>query len=128
MGIGVIPSLEQWEKDLQAIKLPFKMPGEKNNVLIRLGIAKVQLYKVMFPEEHLDAVMNMLGVSDTVTNRYPVIKKIVKRLRKILGLQELPQPKKRVLHMQPYAAGKAVTIIPLGSKKDLFTKDGMELI
>lgn len=128
VGIGMIPCLEQWEKDLQAVKLPFTYEQGKKKCLIRLGVDRIQLYKIRFPEDQLEVVSQMLGISNYIPERFPKIKKFISMLRKIMKMDELKIPNKVIEHMQPDQINKAVAIIPIGTKKDAFAKEGFEHI
>ncbi len=129
---GVLPSMKQWEDDMQAVKLPmkYKVKGDKkaDDYLIRLGVARVQIYKLIFPRKHLKIVMAMSGASGGNFDKYPIIKSMAKKIRKMLGLQELPlaEEKDIVRHMWPNQFNKAVAVIPLGYKDDPTDVDGNE--
>lgn len=131
VNVGTIPSLEEWETDLRAVKLPFRYDKNKKKGLLRLGVAKVQIYKLMFPEDQLDEVMAMIGVGfdeNYILKRFPVLKVISKMLRKLLGLKTPPKPTKIYEHMQPNQTTKAVAVVPIGTRKDMVNKEGMELV
>jgi len=131
IGIGMIPCLEQWEKDLQAVKLPFRYDKDKPKCLIRLSVDKIQLYKIKFPEEHLEAVSQLLGITNYIPKRFAMIRRAILVFRKVLRLDELKVPEKildKFKHIQPDGIKKAVAIIPLGTRKDMFTEKGMEML
>ena len=116
-----MPSVRQWQEDLSAQYLPFKFKGEKTAV--RLSVRPVQLYEIGFPEDQLDTVMNMVGSSDYILKRYPVLDKMAKWMRKFLKLKPVPKPKKPFKIMQPNNTNKAVAVVPIGIKDDIKHSD-----
>ena len=129
IATGQPKHLEQWEEDLRAVHLPYEYEKGNKNDLIRLGVAKVQLYKIYFPEPQLDNVMGMIGIGDNyVLNRYPLLKKTATMIRKLLKLKPLPKPKKIYKHLQPDQTTKAVSVVPIGLKKDIYSPEGIEQI
>ena len=130
-GVGTIPSLEQWEKDLQAVKLPFRYDKDKPKCLVRLGVGEVKLYKLFFPNDQLDTVMGLIGVTKDeshVTKRNPILSRGIAILRRALKLKKAPKPTHIIEHMQPDQINKAVGIVPIGTKEDDFDDNGMETI
>ncbi len=130
-AVGAIPSIEAWETDMRAVKLPYEYKKGEPKDLLRLGVGEMKLYKLFFPEDQLETVMKLVGVGTQESNiydRHKIFKPIVKTLRKILGLEKAPLPKEVMMHMQPNQHTKAVRIIPIGTKKDLFNEEGIEQI
>ena len=122
---------EQWKHELEAIKFPYQYKKGKEKNLIRLGVGEVKLYKLYFPKEHLDKVMSIVGVppkGSYALNRNPRLKTAAKCIRKALKLKEAPLPKEVVKHMMPDQHKKSVVVIPIGTKEDAVTSDGIELI
>ena len=121
---------EQWKHELEALKFPFK--SKKGKKLIRLGVGEVKLYKLYFPEEHLDTVMSVVGVpageENYATTKNPRLGTAVKWLRKALKLKEAPIPKKVIQHMMPDQFRKSVVVIPIGTRKDHYGDDDIETI
>ena len=122
---------DQWKHELEAIKLPYKEKG-KEDVLVRLGVGEVKLYKLYFQKENLDAVMSVVGVGKK-TGSYALLKNprlriAIKWMRKALKLKEAPIPKETVAHMMPNQFKKSVVVIPIGTKEDEIGGDGNEKI
>ena len=127
--------LKLWEDDLRSVKLPFEYKAEgakkKEKALIRLGVNRIMPYRLVFPEDQLDAVMSLVGVSKEesyIFQKYPILKKAAWTLRRLLKLKKAPFPEKVVRHMQPNQFDKSVAVIPIGIKKDNINKDGVEHI
>ena len=61
LGIGNVNCLKLWENDLRSVKLPWEFipKGKKKKVkgLIRLGVNRIIPYRLVFPEDQLDAVI-----------------------------------------------------------------------
>lgn len=122
---------DQWKHELEAIKFPYKYKKGTEKGLIRLGVAEVKLYKLYFPEEQLESVMSIVGVSPEgsyALNKNPRLKTAFKWLRKALKLKEAPLPKKVIAHMMPDQHKKSVVVIPIGTRKDEIGGDGIEKI
>ncbi len=122
---------DQWKHELEAIKLPYQHKKGEPKALTRLGVADIKLYKLYFPEEHLDLVMSVVGVSPEgsyALNKNPRLKTIAKWLRKFLKLNEAPMPKTVIEHMMPDQHMKSVVVMPIGTRKDEIGGDGMEKI
>ena len=128
---GPVPSIEAWEVDMRAIKFPFDSNGDgKNDSLIRCGVCPIRLYKIIHPEKSQGALMNHIGINkegEYVTRNYPRLKKYLTMIQKLLKLQKCPLPTEPVPHMQPNQQTKAVAIVPIGTKKDVYFK-GIEQI
>ena len=113
---GILSATKQWENDLAAQYLPFKVieKGKKkpDNYLAQLSVRPVNLYEIVFPEECLDKVLGMVKPEIDLTKAgkfKPFIKWICKRL----GLTKIPNYKPALV---PPADG--VSVIGLGLKND----------
>ena len=119
---GTLTSIDQWEKDLQAVKVPFEYEKD-TKCLWRVAVRPVRLYEIGFPEDQLQTVLSCIGIGlkgNYILDRYPMLKRWAGRIRKILKLQKVPNPEKIIDHMQPNQIDKAVAVIPIGIKKDKF--------
>ena len=129
---GPVPSIEAWETDMRAIKFPWTWGKKKKDKgVIRLGVCPIRLYKLVHPEEQQEALMNHVGISDQpnyVLERYKSLKIISKLLRKLLGLKKAPLATNPVVHMQPNNTSKAVAVVPIGTKKDMYGENGIEML
>jgi len=134
---GPVPSMELWETDMRAIKLPYvygKTKGGKDKkCLARLGVCPVRVYRLIHPEDQLEAVMALSGVGSNpnyVLKRYSILRWIKKILKKALGLKEAPIPSQELVKkyhfMQPDQSSKAVAVVPIGTKKDQYNDGGIE--
>lgn len=127
---GPVPSLELWETDLRALKFPYDSNGDgKKDKLIRCGVCPMMLYKIVHPEDQLEPLMNYVGVpkdGEYITKNHPRLKKWLSLFRKLMGLKKHPKPTAPVRHMQPDQTTKAVAVVPIGYRKDVYNKDGVE--
>lgn len=129
---GIKPHLELWQNDLLAQYLPVMKNGEPyidedgNQSIVQLSVRPVQLFEIGFPKEHLEHVMNLVGTSDYVLDRYPKLKFIANSVRKFLRLKEAPKPTTPIPRFQPHVIHKAVAVIPVGTKEDDMNEDGTE--
>jgi len=130
---GIKPHLEKWQNDLLAQWIPkwkdgkpLMTPNGKQRQYVQLAVRPVQLFEVGFPKEELDNVMNIIGTSNYVLKRYPMLNMGAKMLRKTMKLNEVPKPKKPMPFMQPHPMFKSVAVIPIGLKDDLKGDDGTE--
>jgi len=131
IGKGHTAHLKKWQDDLNAQFIPLMKNGEQiiedgKKMFVQIAVRPVQLFEIGFPKEHLDAIMSVVGTNDYIINRYKIIGRTLKFLRKLLGLKEVPPPKFINELMQPEQSQKAVAIIPLGIKEDIIDKNGFE--
>ena len=128
--VGTIPSVNQWETELRGVKLPFRAKRGQDKYYLGLGVAEMKLYKLFFPDEHLDTVMNCVGVGKSenhITKNHPQLRLLGKMLRKVLRLKKAPTPTAPIDHMQS-CVGKSVGVVPIGMRKDNFDEKGIELL
>ena len=129
---GIKPDLERWQNDLLAKYLPvwdngkLKCEPDGKQHLLQLAIRPVQIFEVGFHKQNLDTVMNMIGTSDYILNRYPLLKMGAKGFRKLMNLKPVPMPKNPIGMMQPFNPGKAVAVVPIGLKEDTIDAAGKE--
>ena len=126
-GIGTPPYLNGWLNDLRAVKLPYRDKRGEVKHYIKLGVAELKIVKLIFPEEHEETVISMMGIGTEeghVFKRNPMLKKIVGTIRRMIGLKKIKYPKKILEHMQP----PYMAIFPIGMKKDNYDENGIEVI
>ena len=130
---GIKPHLEQWQNDLLAQKLPLMKEGKQveddkgNKMFVQLAVRPLQLFEIGFPEEHLQAVLSIVGQQDDyILKRYKILRKFAAMVRKFLKLKKVPQPEFINPLMQPNQYNKAVAVVPIGLKEDIKSKDGFE--
>ena len=146
LASGHIDSLNRWQQDLTAQWLPYYENGKQvlckttegkllkdvNGNIVparrRLLIAPVQLFKIAFAKEELDNVLAMVCPADYMTKRIPGLGWGAKLMRSKLGLKECPVPKLVNAFMQPNEVDKAVAVMPIGLKEDMYNDEGKELI
>ena len=127
--LGVVPSIKQWEKDLQAVWLPMRRGKDKEaKHQVRMGVGEVKLYKLMFPKDQLNNVMGLIGEDPGYVEKYPEVASKVSWIRKLLKLKEAPKPTRIFPHMMPNKFNKAVAVIPIGTREDEVGDDGSENI
>lgn len=122
---GNIASHEMWTRELSSVKLPFKWKGEDK--LMRIGVRPIIPYEIGFPKDQLDYVLSVIGCGNEgnyILDRYPIISKVTKMLRKVLKLKPVPKPKSVIAHMQPEQIFKAVAVVPIGLKDDEILPQG----
>ena len=128
---GTKNHLKKWQEDLGAIWVRRYQNGKPltedgKEMYHQIGVRPVQLFEISFPKEAQETVLNHVGYSGYILNRYPSLKLISKVLKKFLKLKPVPKPKAPNELMQPNQMNKAVAIVPIGLKEDVFSDDGME--
>lgn len=111
--------MDQFVNELQSQYLPYRY--EKGKIgMVQLAVRPIQLFDVVFPEEHLEKVLGMLQPYDSKNTKFAFF------LRKLMKL--LPIPKKR--YPRPINIfGQHVDVTGVGIKKDERSKDsGIEML
>jgi hypothetical protein len=89
---GIKHDVERFINELSAKYLPFNYKGEKS--LVQVAVRPIQLWEVVFPEEHKDTMLRSLFNEKLGQKRgepfHKRHKKFIYVLRKILGVQEIP--------------------------------------
>lgn len=135
---GQTDSLKRWEADLNAQFFPTYTDGkhtilgknEKGQDIVehrRLLVAPIQLYKICFAKEELENVLPLIAPSKYITERYPVLRRGMKFIKRMLKLKDVPEPKYLHSLMQPNQVDKAVFVMPIGLKDDAML-NGKEMI
>lgn len=116
---GIRTRLQEWENDVLAQYLPYKYDANKPKGEVQLSLRPIQLYEVVFPEEHYDKVLSALQPYDERAGA------LARVLRKILRLAPVKKgiPASQFKRRHPW-----VSIIGVGAKKDKRDKDGIELL
>lgn len=117
---GAKDAVDKFINDLQAQYFP--MENEKQKVYTQLIVRPVQLWEVIFPEEHLDEVLNTIqpGVFHKFYEKYFGI------LRKIIKFDKIPKERAHTRRRLIY--NKNIEIVPIGIKKDKRNENGTELL
>ena len=110
---GILSATKQWENDLAAQYLPFKVleKGKKKPTpyLAQLHVRPVNLYEIVFPEECLDQVLGMVKPGSPPGK----FSKFIKMFFKMMGLKKIPDYTPKIT-----PPGDGVTVVGLGLKKD----------
>lgn len=132
---GQMDALTRWQQDLNAQFLPLYQNGKKADYKDgglthrRILVAPVQLFKIGFPKEEYQNVVNMVCPKwSHVTGRYRVIRKAVNMLRRVLGLKKAIKPTDLYPFTQPNPHDKSVFVVPIGTKPDAINDNGVEQI
>ena len=116
---GIKNLQDQFITELQGKYLPYRFPNPKTKELetfhVQVGVRPIQLFEIVFPEEHKDIMLRTILSGDGK----PLIKshkKWIWALRKALGVEPIPefQTKGEELPLQKANVDK----IGIGIKKD----------
>ena len=115
---GILSATKQWENDLAAQYLPFKVleKGKKKPTpyLAQLHVRPVNLYEIVFPEDCLDEVLGMVKP----INAPGKLSRFIKMFTRMMGLKKIPDYKSKIT-----PPGDGVTVMGLGLKKDKLNWD-----
>lgn len=117
---GIKKEIDDFITRLQGLYLPFDIMKDgtfglkKGRGQVQVQVRPIQLWEVVFPEEHLDIMLNTcLGGREET--QHPQHKKWVWALRKALGVKPIPKFKKDKKF--PHTADHA-EIVGIGIKED----------
>jgi intein/homing endonuclease len=134
MTRGIKHDVDRFISELSAKYLPWKVykDGTANikagDYVTQVQVRPIQLWEIVFPEESKDLVLNTLfKQGDTHETQHKKHRKFIFALRKILGVEPLPEQKDRDFSkgVIPLYQG-AVELIGVGIKSDYRFKDGTE--
>lgn len=97
----------------------------KYQAQITIRTAPLGIYEIIFPEQHLDLVLNTVLGEGRGEPWQPWMKKYISILRKLLGLSPIPEYKKEK-QMPIYNSN--MEIIAIGIKNDKKNENGTEQI
>lgn len=118
---------KQWSDEfiteLQGKYLPFRWRAPQTKELIdtnvQLSVRPIQLYEIVFPEEHKDIILNtILDDYDTVKSRFTQHKfhnKVIWAIRKALHIDPIPEYKRDIKF--PVCKNN-IEVVGIGVKKD----------
>jgi len=113
---GILSATKQWENDLAAQYLPFKVlekgKKEPTDFMAQLAVRPVNLYEIVFPEESLQDVLGMVK-PHCDKGQAGKFAGFIKMFSRMLGLKPIPDYKPKQL-----PSGDGVSVIGLGLKKD----------
>ena len=114
---GTLRAIREWREALSNCYLPLEVKnkdGKKENAVAQLQVRPVELYEIVFPEEHEETVMGMVKCGVDLGCFGKKWAKYLKFITKRLGLN--PPLKKWKPQLLPPNSG--VTALALGTKKD----------
>lgn len=114
--------LDRWVNDILAQYLPFEYEKGKPKGLLQVSVRPIQLYEIVFPEEHLETVLGMVRPYGCKFSKR--IQRLAGVFRKVMGLDKIPEKEARCNNrvISPF-----VNVVGLGTKKDAYKK-GIEQI
>lgn len=123
---GIKHAVDRFITELQGKYVPFKWKSptdtELKDYMVQLGVRPIQLWEIVFPEEQKDVVLHtILGKEPSMPNKK--FEKYISWIRKILGIEEIPEYKKDTF--LPLCKTD-VGVVGIGIKKDEFHLDGYE--
>ena len=113
--------LNRWKNDLLAQKYPFKYDPDKPLGLLQLSVRPVELLEIVFPEDYYADAMATIFPNAL----RPRDKKYIWFLRKIMGLDKVDMTN---IKKNDKVTNFAVSVTPVGIKKDVKKKNGIEMI
>ena len=122
MTRGIKPDVDRFINDLMGKYLPFNYKGAPS--LVQIAVRPLQLWEIVFPREHKDIVLNTVLCGDGKT-QHKKHKKWITVLRKILGIQKIPEFKTDAV-LPVYRAN--TEFIGVGIKEDYNFEDGTEAL
>lgn len=113
---------DQFITELQGKYIPFKFPSKEDpkkltDYQVQLAVRPIQLYEIVFPEEYKDVVLNTILGEENASGatQHKQHLKWVYALRKMLGVEKIPEYKKDI---SIPITKQNVEIIGIGIKKD----------
>jgi hypothetical protein len=119
--------LERWVNDLLARYYPYNMDNKTKNVKVQLAVRPIQLYEIVFPEEHYEAVVSAIQPYGGYNFNKGIFAHLRNILTKMLRLEPIKQDVKADIldrHNTPLYRD-FVDVAGIGVKKDKFI-DGIE--
>ncbi len=116
---GGLNHTKKWENDLVAQHLPFQLKDEKGKILKYLAevqVRPINLYEIIYPEA---CEKEMMGILKPVKTNIKHINRLIKMLRKSLGLEEVSDDWKPFV----IPPGVGVSVYVIGNKKDKLNWD-----
>lgn len=128
MTRGIWHDVERFVRELSAKYLPYKglRKGSMKveDFALQVAVRPIQLWEIVFPEEHKEVMLNSLfgeGKGVTLQKKH---RKFVSIIRKILGVDKIPDYKYDNTKLLPFYRDN-IEMIGIGIKKD-YWKDGVE--
>jgi len=115
---GIKDRTDRWVNDCLARYYDYKcgeVAGKPIVGRLQLSMRPIQLYEVVFPEEHLNQVISDLQPYGGYGLQEGFIKKLVSLLRRMLKLEDIP---KGILPNNTSVFSEGVDVFCVGMKKD----------
>jgi len=128
---GIKHDVDRFIRELAAKYLPFKFKtkAEKKETkkLVQVAVRPIQLWEVVFPEEHQDLMLNTLFRGAKGKTQHKRHFKWVNVIRKILGVSKIPDYDDKTAGMLPvYDAN--VERVGIGIKQDRYQDENGEML
>ena len=120
---GIKNQMKQWEQDVSAIFLPMEYEKGKPKGRVRTAVRPIQIYEIVFPEEHKDFILGAIPDNNYCRNQNKWMRPLIIMLRKILKCKKTKRVEKNGAIHAPH-----VMISHIGIKKDDRNKEGIELL
>lgn len=126
MTRGIKHDTERFINELASSYLPLKtmnpQTGQMEDAVIQTAVRPIQLYELVFPEEHKDLMLNTLFDLPEGKSQHKKHHKVAWALRKALGVEPIPKTWDKSKKIPIY--GFNVEKIGIGIKGDYWVKDG----
>lgn len=125
---GIKHDSDRFITELQGKYLEWFKDKEGKSHVVGVGVRPIQLWEIVFPEQHLDLMMNTLFCDETTRKGNGLSyakrnKKFLWAMRKILKSKQFPKLKDTSFSLPIYKSN--IEIAGIGIKKDEY-KDGIE--
>lgn len=131
---GTVEMVDKWKRDLAAFGLPYKHKTPEGKIktgVLQMGVRTVELIDLVFPEDQLDTVLQMVKPTvstywtlDGKKQRHPWLERLLKWGSKAMKLTPIPEYKP----MPHWFDKPFVTVHGIGIQQDEYDKDGIENI
>jgi len=127
---GVKNHVDQFITELQGKYLTWENEKEgdfglkKGTHLVQVAVRPIQLWEIVYPEQHSDLVLNSILGKGEGKPQYTWQNKMVLMIRKILKIEAIPEYKQE--HIFPVTK-QHMEIVGIGVKKDRY-QNGTEML
>lgn len=117
---GIKHDVDRFITELQGKYFPIDVKGEK--MAVQCGVRPIQLWEIVVPEPSMPQLIATVGGGSKRTKNHYVFKLI----KKLLGADKVPEVPSETKPLPVYREN--VEIYLIGTKKDLYHKDGYEML
>lgn len=121
---GIKHAVDKFISELSGKYMPFKWQGQ--TTMLQVGVRPVQLWEIAFPDDQKDVMFETLWYSGIKNNGFAEhqkkYQKFIWPLRKLLGINEMPQEWDHTKGTMP-VDGSGVQKIAIGVKPDAIFDD-----